>query len=193
MSEPPKSHGIYAMSANNLSTCFAELLPRDAGEVGQFIPAAAFAIDATEANLARFMGVSHATLSSWKARGRLSQEAQAWFSSSEFLSQIVMLQRRGLPREAWGLRPALEILRETSFRPFASGEPDQLPMCANFFGGIAALALFVAHCVARRGSEFDYGWVMDKTKALLMLVQVSQLADPRFPNLGAPGAKTAEI
>lgn len=135
----------YAIDAKDLSISFARLLPDEGGDVDAFIAAAANALDVREAALARDMGVSQATLSSWKSRGRLAESARQWFTSREFLNGIVFRQKAGrLSNGQHGIGFVLRLLKRSDFHPFGPSETDQIVDCTRYFSGMAALAQFVA-------------------------------------------------
>lgn len=159
----------HALSANDLSILFADLLPRSTAEVENFLASAAFAIGGREADLARQMNVSPATLSSWKSRGKIPDNAQGWFASREFLNLVVFRHRpRSFSSDHWGIGVALRLFRSTDFQPFGASNHDQIVDCVRHFGGICALALFVAHCMPKTGHEAKWqADVLERTGSLL--------------------------
>lgn len=134
-------------NANDLSNSFAFIVPSGGPELGDFISLAAFALGGREADLARELGVSRATLSSWKARGALPPKYRKWFEE-EF--PVRVLSSRGSMagddfRHA-GIDATLCLLHLTDFNPFClSGlnNQERYALCSNYFGGLVRLSHFV--------------------------------------------------
>lgn len=150
MRRPTKVAGSQDVNdTNNLSISFALLLPSEPDAVADFLAGAAFALGGKEADLARSLGVSRATLSSWKARGMIPATHLRWFSeefSIEVLSRISPAPGDDF-RHA-GLPAALHLVRITNFNPFGLvglSDIDLIEVLASHMGGLVRLAQFVQH------------------------------------------------
>ena len=146
MSEPLASTDkAYADVANDLSTIVAPLLPRDPADVATFVSDAAFALGETDAGLARLMGVSRATLSSWKNRGSIPAVSLRWFKD-EFAAEVLSRFVPGGDMRHAGIRVALRLLRETDFDPFGvtlEKDMERIEVCYRRMDGLARLGLFI--------------------------------------------------
>jgi hypothetical protein len=145
----PELEGKRAMSGdvndtNNLSTLLAAWASRD---VGGLISSAAFALGGREADLARAMGVSRATLSSWKARGAIPSPQMAWLV--ERLPAEVLRRIAPAPGDDFrhaGVSTALHLLRMTEFNPFdlrGLSIADLVEVSAVHMGGFVRLGHFI--------------------------------------------------
>ena len=149
MESPDRNRVADNDITDDLSTLFANLLPSRADQVEVFLESAAMALRVPEAGLAREIGITRATLSSWKSRGSIPSKHLPWFQR-EFVERVVF--RRGQERQAGmrhaGIPAALELFRQTEFDPF--GIQPHLPdarvnICFDYLEGIACLCLFVQH------------------------------------------------
>lgn len=136
---------------DDLSTLYASLFPSSGDQVALMLASAAVALRVSEAGLAREIGVTRATLSSWKTREALPAKHAEWFRA-EFVERVVF--RRGQENAAGlmhaGVEGSLQLFRQTDFNPFglptdrvASGAAH----CARHFEGIVCLTLFVQHMI----------------------------------------------
>ncbi|MFP5432138.1 MAG: helix-turn-helix domain-containing protein [Alphaproteobacteria bacterium] len=138
----------YEYMSDELSTSFDLLRPAHAEDTGRFISDVASALNVKEAELARMMGVSRATLSGWRARKSIPEVHLEWVSK-HFVELVVLGRGHGIHggfRHA-GIEYALDLLRETKFDPFnlrLEGS-DLTELCARYFEGLVQIALFVAH------------------------------------------------
>src|SRR3546814_395475 len=150
MGHPQKASARpVAINANYLSIWFAQHWPEGEAEVTAFLSSAAKALGGREADLARYMGVSRPTLSSWKTRGAIPESHTTWFFD-EF-PYAVLSNTAPAPgddlRHA-GLIPVLHLLKATSFNPF--GLPQEqledaaVELIQRHLPGLARLALFVS-------------------------------------------------
>lgn len=148
MRKPSSDVGTRAVSnANDLSISFASILPSGPDEVASFLFGAAFAIGGREADLARALGVSRATLSSWKARGAIPEQHRQWFLDQ--FPILVLSSKKPAPGDDFrqtGLPAALHLIRGSKFNPFGlSGLDDAelLETLADHMGGLVRLAQFI--------------------------------------------------
>ena len=179
------STGSYVNDANDLSILFASLLPFDPSDVGPFLFEAAYALGEREADLAREIGVSRATLSGWKKRGAIPPAHLEWFGER---FPIEVLQGRN-PQQHEGFRHvglelALALFEMTSFDPFNlphKGKEDRLAICFRYLGGISRLGLFVLHrCQAdpsRASVHINDRWW---SEVLPKLREITALAGPHM-------------
>ena len=115
--------------------------------MASFLASAAFAIGGREADLARELGVSRATLSGWKARGHIPEKYRDWFVID---LPVTVLANRGNGvgsdfRNA-GVPASLQLLRRTNFNPFGIvGLSDQelVEIAGIYLGGLVRLSHFV--------------------------------------------------
>lgn len=150
---PKATPTVRAQSANDLSTAFAELLPRSASDVSSFLFEAAYALGEREADLARLLGVTHPTLSTWKRRGAIPDQHIAWFNT-QFVRSVF---RTNAPKQQndfhnIGVEVALTIYRQTDFDPFQAFYDDNLKrieQCFRLIGPFSRLGLFVLHRLER--------------------------------------------
>lgn len=148
MNTPRKSKSVTVSDdANDLSILFSSVWPRSSDEVGGFLSDAAFALGMREADLARSLGVSRATLSGWKTRGVIPATHSSWFGE-EF--PIVVLSGSNADLHASfrhaGIPAVLHLFRETAFNPFGlvdQNAEDYIDICRTYFGGLCRLALFL--------------------------------------------------
>lgn len=148
----------YEDISDYLSTSFDILKPASSQDAGSFLSDVAFALNVKEAELARHMGVSRATLSGWRARGSVPAPHLEWIAAN-FVELVVLGRGHGVDggfRHA-GIEYALDLIRRTNFDPFGAGAVgfDQTRLCATYFEGLAQLSLFVAH---RLGSFPSVRW-----------------------------------
>ena len=133
-------------NANSLST-FAKCVSED--DAARLIFDAAFALGKSEAELARLIGVSRATLSSWKARGAIPASRRTWFE--EEFPIAVLGNIAPSPYDDFrhaGMESALKLLDETDFNPFglrSVSRTDLIQIAATHFGGLVRLSQFVDH------------------------------------------------
>jgi len=120
-----------------------------------FLTGAAFALGGRESDLARVLGVSRATLSSWKARGAIPEAHLRWFSE-EFVP-AVLSRIAPAPGEDFrnaGVPVALHLARITDFNPFGLvGMPqiDLIDIFALHMGGLVRMGHFVLQRVTLKG------------------------------------------
>jgi hypothetical protein len=147
MESPDRNRPADNDITDDLSTLFANLLPSRADQVQVFLESAAEALRVPEAGLAREIGITRATLSSWKARQSIPAKHLPWFQL-EFVERVVF--RRGQEQHAGmrhaGIPAALELFRQTDFDPFGlrpHNLHDRVNMCFDYLEGIACLCLFI--------------------------------------------------
>lgn len=153
MDDRPTFEGdVRVNAASELSTAFAPLMPRSPGEVGLFLGQVAKALGLAQADLARQMGVSAPTLSSWKKRGVIPERYTCWFTQE--LVPLLMsgaLTRKIHPTKI-GTLVALTVLDQTEFDPLGgeyASQDKQIEACASIFPALCNLGDFV---VARLSS-----------------------------------------
>lgn len=136
---------------DELSTLYATIFPSSGDQVALMLTSAAVALRVSEAGLAREIGVTRATLSSWKTREALPAKHADWFRA-EFVERVVF--RRGQENAAGllhaGVGGALQLFRQTDFNPFglpADRGASGAAHCARHFEGIVCLTLFVQHMI----------------------------------------------
>ena len=133
-------------NANTLST-FASAIADDPARL--LIADAAFALGKSEADLARLLGVSRATLSSWKVRGAIPAQRRKWFEEQ---FPIIVLGNIGpAPGDDFrhaGLETALKLLDETDFNPFKLSGINRgalVHIASIYLGGLVRLSQFLNH------------------------------------------------
>ena len=131
---------------NNLSISFASLLPSTPDEVASYLVGVSFALGGREADLARLLGVSRATLSSWKARGAIPDAYKHWFV--EEFPRLVLSSIKPAPGDYYrhaGLPAALQLIRQSEFNPFGiqADDDELMDRLASHMGGLVRLAQFI--------------------------------------------------
>lgn len=122
-------------------------------DVGHFLFTVAFALGMKEAELARLLGVSRATLSSWKARGAIPPVHQPWFET-EFVP-AVLNSRTPAPGDDFrhaGLPVVLHLLHLSDGNPFGLSSLDRnelIEVTYRHFGSLVRLGQFVLLRVGR--------------------------------------------
>ncbi|RQW43879.1 hypothetical protein [Novosphingobium sp. LASN5T] len=100
-----------------------------------------------EADLARSLGVSKATLSGWKARAVIPAVHAKWFAE-EFAVAVLsgnQLNKMLDSRHA-GIPAVFRVFQQTDFNPFGlefDNSDQAIDVCEFYFGGLCRLALFI--------------------------------------------------
>ncbi len=148
MAKPHKTDAsVYANFASDLSTSFARLLPKSADDVADFLYAAGVALAQREADLARTLRVSRATVSSWKARGAIPPTHLDWFSNEFAYAVLTAPPAPQFDLRHAGVRIAIRLIQQSAFNPFGLrglSDSEAADICAAYLGGLARLGLFVA-------------------------------------------------
>lgn len=153
MTEPQKIDvSSYANLANELSISFAPLMPQTGSDVADFLYEAAFALGLREADLARTLGVSRATLSGWKTRGAIPPLHLQWFGREFAYAVLIAPPTPQFDLRHAGIRLALRLIQTTDFNPFrlkSLRREDATEVCFLYLGGLARLGLFLQHRLGR--------------------------------------------
>lgn len=163
-------------SLTDVSNC---LRPPSGPALALYIEQAAAALGTNEAGLARTIGVSRATVSSWKKRGSLTEPNFVWFKTA-LPEKIVIYRRRGnIPVSVEARLAFLDLVRRTEGKPFASpSRPPLDPMVeAERIYGIMALAEFIWQRVLANEGEASPHRVADMLQGTLWLLRGSDASD----------------
>lgn len=186
----------YVDAALLLSNCFAELLPQFPEDVSFFLSEVALALDEREADLSRLLGVSHATLSSWKRRGSIPEPHLVWFGKSfvpAILRRIEM--RRVTPFHEDSLQVALAVLKQTNFDVFYTlhdSDAYRVSNASRLLVPLSRLGLFVRNRLnmERNGQPIDeFVWFRVVPK-VVELARFGTTTGPVRPSFGSVGVRS---
>lgn len=140
-----------------LSAYASFIVPVNADDVPAFIGSAAHALDRSESELAKLMGVTRAAVSNWKVRKTLPEQHLKWLQSPEFVEAVLMLNSAGtIKTQHPGIPVVLRLCRQTGFAPFGKTGVPQFEAISRHFVGLCVLALFLlmrCHLVDDHGHE----------------------------------------
>ena len=139
--QPPMDRSAVVDGLTDLSNC---MHPPVGEGLGRYIEQAARALGGNEAHLARLLGVSRATLSSWKRREAMPEGYRLWFAST--LPEKIVVYGSGEARLATvaAREGFLEFITRADLATISRRPPIPPSTLARRMYGLLALADFVA-------------------------------------------------